>query len=170
MLGVALAAWTSSKPFRAALDGGVPCGCELLHKAKRAPTDDERTVREEDARSAQEQWRCPRAGHPEPAADDAPLPADCLDTLQCAERVTALPVTQARTCPCWYAWQSLPRAACAERVWAERGADRDEMPAALVQAIGVLDAQLAERDAQQFEEHERRLAEAEASRPKTPSE
>jgi hypothetical protein len=145
-----LPAWVSSEEFEGAMFH-APCGCDLIHKAQRDPDPDAAEALERDARDAQQRWRCPFAGHPEPGRTGAPPLDDAArEALARTERVTGLKALQrAGTCPRWYAAQPFARETCRARAAAERGETAmrygGDPPAVLIAGVDALDAAHAER-------------------------
>lgn len=158
-----LPAWTNNEDFRSALCF-APCGCEQILNARKIASDEDRAAAEEAGRFNQARWHCPFAGHPEPGHPRArPLddPA-ALDALECAERVTSLPVKRCRTCPGWYASQPFAAEVCRARVASERGLLAERYGGApanvIVLAVDLLDAATGERTANDIERMKRKAA------------
>lgn len=153
------AAYAGSDDLRAALDHGVPCGCDLVHTAvRRAPGDPRADVERELGVDAQRRWGCPGGGFAPP--DE--LDPECRETLEAVSRVTGTEgFARCATCPMYGASAPWVRSVLTLHHWRDKGAASVVAPlfadAAAVEALDVLDAALGAR---QSNELERRREEA----------
>lgn len=142
----------------------APCGCKALREADKLADEDAAKVQRANAIEAQADWGCPFAGH-DPHAE---LSRDCQTTLGNLERLTELPVKQARTCPRVYASTPLAISACVWRNRVKDGHPLVSLPGPLVDAIDCLGVAEGVRMQHQHDEmrreQEARQAEIEAQK------
>lgn len=94
---------------------GAPCGCQLATEAEDMADPDDRAHGLALAEETRRQWRCPYAGHPEPAPGDdgAALPQPCRDARERVAKRTGVPVPA--TCPLYPT--TMPWAHAAVDLW-----------------------------------------------------
>jgi len=160
------AAWSSADDWRAAMDGGVPCGCDLARRAaRRDPNDPQRAPDEDAGREAQARWGCPAAGHAPRAQDDD----DCRETLAALARVTGRPsLTACAGCPQEPTDRPWVRTVLAAHSWLEKGQLELRVgphpEGALVACLDALDVALAARAAHEIDAQRERAKAAERER------
>ena len=139
--------------------GRTPCGCDLDAAARTDPDPRGRSIKLDDAKRAQVQWRCRFAGF-----DGVTRDAECLTTLRNVESLVGADAGEFIGCPC--AEVRSPDAA--EAVDAFRWWSKGQLhlrvgapSAALVEAIDLIANSLSQREADEI----RRLSERDKPKP-----
>ena len=160
-----IAAWHGNEDARAALNGGVPCGCDRIAAADDIePGDPSSAAMERRAGEAHAaEWGCPAMGYTPPRE----LSDACRDSLTAIENVCG--ASGMETCPNFYTrlpWVSRALALYRGRKLGIARALEPSPSATMCEAMLVLDGAVAARRDHEWKkaEDERKRKDAEAGR------